>query len=207
MVTRRPKLIHQFKITLLGISPPVWRRIQVPASYTFWDLHVAIQDSMGWLDYHLHAFRLEEGGEQRAIEIGIPTDEYDGDAVVPGWAVAIARIFTRPGLVASYEYDFGDGWRHQVLLEDILPSEPKVRYPRCLAGKRACPPEDCGGTHGYREVLKALKNSRHPEHKDTVAWLKGHVASYYPYDPARFEPHAVVFSNPRRRWQNAFGRD
>ena len=82
-------LVYQFKISLYEIEPLIWRRIQVPANYNFWDLHVAIQDAMGWLDYHLHAFRIRQKHKKKSIEIGIPVDDWDGDPVIPGWEIPI----------------------------------------------------------------------------------------------------------------------
>src|SRR5712691_2334462 len=92
----RPKLVHQFLIVLTGIDPLVWRRIQVPGASSFWDLHVAIQDAMGWLDYHLHEFRLLDTDEQRVVSIGIPTDDDPEDRpVLPGWEVPLSRFFEK----------------------------------------------------------------------------------------------------------------
>ncbi|MGH8120684.1 MAG: plasmid pRiA4b ORF-3 family protein [Gammaproteobacteria bacterium] len=198
------RLVYQFKITLLGISPGIWRRIQVPESYTFWDLHVAIQDAMGWLDYHLHVFRFEPSDGKRAIEIGIPDEDDPQGSIIAGWTVDSADQFIRPGVRALYEYDFGDGWEHEILLEGILLREPKIKYPKCIGGERACPPEDCGGVPGYQNLVRILRNSRHGEYRDYVNWLKQHVGDYYPYDPAGFDAGAVRFSNPRKRWEKAF---
>lgn len=196
-------VIYQFKITLLGISPAIWRRIQVPEEYTFWDLHVAIQDAMGWLDYHLHVFNFPTAEGRRAMEIGIPEPGFDGTAAIPSWDVELADCFIRPGVSAVYEYDFGDGWVHDVLLEGISLREPKVKYPRCIAGERACPPEDCGGLSGYRELVKIMRNPKHPEHAGMKTWLGGHARYYLPFEPAQFEPSKVRFMNPKKRLQKA----
>jgi hypothetical protein len=196
-------LIYQFKITLEDISPAIWRRIPVPAAYTFWDLHVAIQDSMGWLDYHLHSFDLKAPSSGEQIEVGIPDDEFD-HPVIPGWEKALNEFFSEPGITATYAYDFGDGWTHEVLLEGILVSEKSTKYPKCIAGERACPPEDCGGAPGYLELLKVLRSPKRKEYRHMVGWLKSHARKYWPYDPERFEPESVRFSDPRKRWQKAF---
>jgi hypothetical protein len=95
-------LVYQFKISLYEIEPCIWRRIQVPAKYSFWDLHVAIQDAMGWLDYHLHAFRIRPKHKKKSIEIGIPVDEWDGDEIIPGWQVPLVDHYTEPGQIAEY---------------------------------------------------------------------------------------------------------
>jgi len=203
MASPRSIAIYQFKVTLEGISPPIWRRIAVPERYSFWDLHVAIQDSMGWLDYHLHAFELRASRSNKPIEVGIPGDEFD-HPVTPGWEKVLHEYFVRPGIAATYNYDFGDDWFHEVLLEQISPAERSTKYPKCIAGERACPPEDCGGVSGYLDLLRVLRSPRHKEYSSMVAWLKGHAKNYWPYDPDYFDPASVRFTDPRKRWAKAF---
>jgi hypothetical protein len=195
-------MIHQYRVTLRDVSPAVWRRIQVPEKYTFWDLHVAIQDSMGWLDYHLHAFRFPEGMGKRSIEIGIPDDEADR-SIIPGWEVSITDYFIRPGVTALYQYDFGDRWQHDVVLEAVSLGDAGQQYPRCIAGERSCPPEDCGGLPGYEHLLEVLRQPKHPEYLETIEWLKGHAKNYYPFDPDHFDAGKVRFSNPKKRLARA----
>jgi hypothetical protein len=206
MKTHRPESIYQFKVTLKEIEPPIWRRIQVPAGYSFWDLHVAIQDALGWLDYHLHVFRVRPKHQRKLLEIGIPDEEWDDRIVLPGWEVSIGDYFTQPGINIAYEYDFGDGWEHEVLLEGILLKEDGVSYPRCIAGQRAGPPEDCGGVPGYYRLLEIIKNPDDEEYEETMAWLKGHAKNYYPYDPKQCHPETVHFDNPKKRWRLAFSQ-
>jgi len=193
--------IYQFRISLLEIAPAIWRTIQVPGTYSFWDLHVAIQDSMGWLDYHLHLFRLTKPGADAVVQIGIPDDDaFEGDEpILPGWAIPIAGYFTRPGAAARYEYDFGDSWEHEVTLEAIVPRQTKKRYPACLAGERRCPPEDCGGVRGYEDLMAVMHDPSHEEYESTLRWLGGR------FEPERFDPGKVKFDNPRKRWELAFG--
>lgn len=195
-------LAFQFKVTLLGIDPPVWRRILVPAKYSFWDLHVAIQDAMGWLDYHLHAFRIRRKHKSRLSEIGIPDDFSDN--VEPGWEVALADIFSEPGQTAAYEYDYGDGWEHEVLMEGILLKDKGGTYPRCVDGARACPPEDCGGVSGYEELLEILDDPNHADFEGMNTWLRSHAKNYHPFNPDSFDPAQVCFDNPKKRWKQAF---
>jgi hypothetical protein len=137
---KRPTLVHQFLIVLTGTDPLVWRRIQVPGTYSFWDLHVAIQDAMGWLDYHLHEFRLLGPEEKRVVSIGIPDDEFpDKRPVVAGWDVPVSAYFTERAwhaLPVLYAYDFGDDWQHVLVHEGMESAEPSLKYPRCLAGAR-----------------------------------------------------------------------
>ena len=204
MTKLRTKIVYQFRIELSEIEPTIWRVIQVPSKYNFWDLHVAIQDSMGWLDYHLHAFRVRMPHKRKIVEIGIPTDDYYDEPVLPGWEIPITDYFTEPGKSAPYDYDFGDGWEHIILLEGILLKEDGVKYPKCIAGERACPPEDCGGVHGYYNFLEIIGNPNHPEYQEYIAWLKGHAKNYYPYEQDKFNPEQVEFWNPKKRWKMAF---
>ena len=198
-------LIYQFRVELLDIEPAIWRRIQVPAEYSFWDLHVAIQDAMGWLDYHLHLFRMKKPRGRKVIAIGIPDQDFDKD-VLPGWRVPISEYFSEPGAAAEYTYDFGDDWHHRILLEGVLLREPSVAYPVCTAGERACPPEDCGSIPGYLRLLEVLSNPDDEEYDDMNAWLEGHAKNYFPYRPEHFDPAEVAFWDPAKRWKLAFGR-
>ncbi|OPY16409.1 MAG: Plasmid pRiA4b ORF-3-like protein [Syntrophus sp. PtaB.Bin075] len=204
MTKKRSSIVYQFRIELLEIEPTIWRTIQVPSEYSFWDLHVAIQDAMGWLDYHLHAFHVRMPHRRRDTEIGIPDDEDFDHAVLPGWQVPITEYFTEPGKSAIYDYDFGDGWSHRVLLEAMLLKEDRAKYPRCIAGERACPPEDCGGVHGYYELLEILGNTDHAEYEEYIEWLKGYAKNDDPYDPGKFNPDEVKFWDPKKRWKMAF---
>lgn len=194
--------VYQFKISLKDITPIVWRRIQVPIVYNFWDLHVAIQDSMGWLDYHLHQFSIKRPHAHKTVEIGIPDDEgFNNDIeILPGWDIDISSYFTDLGVSAFYLYDFGDGWEHDILLEGIIIKEKGVKYPRCVGGENKCPPEDCGGVPGYFNFLEAALNPSHKEHKQMIEWYGKR------FDPNEFNPQEVRFDNPRKRWKKAFQR-
>lgn len=192
--------VMQFKVTLLDISPPVWRRIQVPETYTFWDLHVAIQDAMGWLDYHLHAFTMNDPKTGEECEIGIPDEDGWSDIeTLPGWELAIAEWFTAEQSAAPYLYDFGDSWEHLVELEEVLPRSAKTKYPICVDGARACPPEDCGGVWGYEEFLNVVADANHEDHEEMLEWVGG------PFDPEHFDKRDIKFWDPRERWKMAFG--
>ncbi len=194
--------IFQFKITLRGTKPPVWRRIQVPGEYSFWDLHVAIQDAMGWLDCHLHQFDILDYGSRQIEHIGFPDDEFLLEQVVlPGWEVPIARLFTKAKQKAGYLYDFGDGWQHTVLLEKIISPEDGATYPHCTGGKRKCPPEDCGGTGGYSNFLEIIADPADVEHESTLEWAGGS------YDPDDFNPAGVYFDDPAARFLYAFSEE
>jgi hypothetical protein len=194
------KLTYQFKVSLKEIEPTIWRRIEVPAIYSFWNLHVAIQDAMGWLDYHLHVFYVPNPETGVIAEIGIPDDEpFEDDLVsLPGWEIPLTEYFIKPGDRADYEYDFGDGWEHEIVLEKIQSRVPKAKYPRCLDGARACPPEDCGGIGGYESMLEVISDPSHEEYESTMTWLGRR------YDPESFDPKKVKFDNPKKRWRIAF---
>jgi hypothetical protein len=154
--------VYQLKIMLLGVRPQVWRRIQVPETTTLARLHTVLQAVMGWEGYHLHEFSLSE-------DESIPLANLLGD-----------KLFT-----FTYLYDFGDMWEHEIEVEKRLASESGKDYPVCLAGKRACPPEDCGGDWGYAYLLKVLKNRRHPEYRERKEWVgRG-------FDPAAFDLEEV----------------
>ena len=201
-------VVYRFGVHLRGTDPPIWRLIDVPAEYSFWDLHVAIQDAMGWLDYHLHEFSITAPDSGKRVTIGIPDFDLDfdfgcRDALLPDSECAIADYFLSPGDDAIYVYDFGDGWQHKLALSRVLPREPGVRYPVCRDGERTCPPEDCGGVGGFRRFLDVLADPDHKEHMDTETWLIEHVGRYHPYDPEDFDPAAVTFDDPQERWLRA----
>ncbi len=141
--------ILQLKVTLRQVRPPIWRRIQLESSRSLADLHKVLQIVMGWTDSHMHQF--DVGGAyfaNRSFDLGSDI----GDAAKQSLHM-IAEHYESFG----YEYDFGDGWQHDIVVEKVLEPESNAVYPICTAGKRACPPEDCGGPWGYGDILKALK--------------------------------------------------
>jgi len=201
-MTKKALNVYQFKISLLEVKPPIWRRIQVVENYTFWDLHVAIQDAMGWTDSHLHEFNIINPNTTKNMVIGFP-DELAGfinedRIVLAGWEQSISDFFSLDNPKAKYDYDFGDDWQHEIVLEKILPIESKVKYPRCLEGGRACPPEDCGGIWGYSELLEILVDPKHPDYQERIEWLGGE------FHPESFDIKKVHFDNPKKRWEYAF---
>jgi len=193
--TNRRSTVFQLKIELLGIEPAIWRRIQVPDSYNFWDLHVAIQDAMGWSDYHLHSFNIVGS----SVTIGIPDPNgEDPPDFRPGWEVKLGEFFSHFSPLGLYEYDFGDSWMHEVRFEDVYEAKPGVAYPRCLDGARHCPPEDCGGVSGYEDFLRAIADPSDPEHDMYLQWISG------AFDPEEFDPAKVNFDDPAERWRLSF---
>jgi hypothetical protein len=176
---RLGEVAYQLKVTLERTRPPVWRRILVPGSYSLWDLHVAIQDAMGWLDCHLHEFE-QLDGERFGLAVYDPYDEED--TCLPDWDVGMAEVFGMSPLL-RYRYDPGDGWDHLVELEAILPRDGG-NYPRLVDGARACPPEDCGGTDGYGKLCRG------------EYWEED---AYPEFVPEAFDAGKAVMSDPRAR--------
>ena len=193
-MARKFEKIFQFKVSLKEIRPPIWRRIQVPETYTFWDLHVAIQDSMGWTDSHLHNFEIENPRTGMVEEIGIPDEEGWGEIdILPGWDHKISKYFSNTLKKARYIYDYGDDWEHDIKLEKILPKDPKSKYPLCTGGKRACPPEDCGGVWGYTDFLEIIMDPNHERYEEMMDWLGEN------FDPEHFDMNEVRFDDPAQR--------
>ena len=175
--SKEPGVVYQLKITLRDIKPPAWRRVQVK-DCSLAKLHDIIQTCMGWDGYHLHAF--EVGGEQYS--------EPDPDGIMETEderTVKLSQVVTGGIKKFSYVYDFGDNWDHIIQVEKTLEPEAGVRYPRCTAGKRACPPEDCGGPWGYGDVLDAIQNPEHEQHGDLKEWVGGE------FDPEEFDMEAA----------------
>ena len=176
---KKGDLLYQFKVSLLDIKPAIWRRIQV-SGCTLADLHEYIQAAFGWWNYHLHQFEIE--GERFGPR---PSEDLDldfGDGMIDEAEVPLSTLIHKSGRQTRwvYEYDFGDGWRHEVLFGGFPPIDPKVKYPLCLEGERACPPEDCGGPWGYANYLAAIASPRHEQHKEMLRW-RG------PFDPEVFD--------------------
>jgi hypothetical protein len=168
--------VAQVKVALLRTDPPIWRRIMVPARLRLDRLHRVIQAAMGWKDSHLHVFT------SGSTSYGVPdagSDDSDERRTT------LSALVRREGDTIGYEYDFGDGWDHEILLEKIIPAEPGGRYPICVAGESACPPEDCGGPGGYEELIEILFDRSHREHRHMLEWLGLTKAS--DFDPARFD--------------------
>lgn len=166
------KTIYQLKITLKDIRPPIWRRVQVESSTKLSQLHLMIQAAMGWYNCHLHQFSIE------GIDYGEPHSDYGLD-MQDERKVKLSSVIKSEKAKFFYIYDFGDSWEHSILVEKILPLDPKVSYPLCIKAKRACPPEDCGGTWGYIEFLEAIKNPTHPEHESFLEWVEGSFDSEF----------------------------
>lgn len=195
--------VMQFLIEMKDIEPTIWRRILVPSNYNFWDLHVAIQDSMGWLDYHLHHFTIKAKAKHKAVNIGIPDFCTPGDLpeVFPGWEIHVASYFNDLGITADYLYDYGDDWYHTIKLEGYIFKEKGKKYPCCTGGERSCPREDCGGIIGYSRLLELLSDPEGEEYEEYRVWVGED------WDPERFKKEEIKFENPHKRWKIAFPTD
>ena len=187
-MSKSAAFIYQIKITLKGSKPPVWRRLLMSSETTLAQLHDIIQTAMGWYDSHLHMFSIHNE------HYSIPYDEdhlLELDAQ-DGRRIKLSQLITAEGEKFTYEYDFGDGWEHIILIERILPPldriiplNAKQTFPVCLQGKRACPPEDVGGIWGYQTFLEAIKDPEHPEHDEYQEWIGGD------FDPDAFDLDAI----------------
>ena len=199
-----PKQIYQLKITLQDIEPPIWRRILIPSTYDFWQLHCAIQDAFGWTDSHLHMFTYTYDTGQPPIKIGIPIEsEFDDEEILfAGWLVKLQDYIADKSSKFEYTYDFGDNWRHHVELEEILPYEKGSKYPKCIAGERNGPPEDCGGPPGYEGLLNTLFDPIDPEHKNAATWADSMKGGKF--EPEEFDPLKVKFTKPGWRLKKLF---
>jgi len=158
------KRIFQFKITLKGISPAIYRTLQVEDSRTFYEFHHIIQIGMGWFNYHLFQFK---AGDYCISDPSM----IDYKEVLNSKEVKLSDLFTGEGEKIDYEYDFGDGWMHSIRLEKILPIKLNTTYPVCIRGKRSCPPEDCGGIWGYQHLVEVMADKKHKEYRSMKAWL------------------------------------
>ncbi|MCR6487141.1 plasmid pRiA4b ORF-3 family protein [Amycolatopsis sp. OK19-0408] len=165
------------KVTLAGSKPKIWRRVAVPDDFSLADVHELIQDAFGWERSHLWVFETADGA------YGLPDPEL-GHA--DARSKRIGELLHAPADTLSYLYDFGDDWLHEVTLEA---REPGRGRPRCLDGRRAGPPEDCGGIGGYEELLDVLADPGHEDHEETLDWLGLEAADEF--DPAAFDIAAV----------------
>jgi len=178
-VTDAGRSVSQLKVTLVSSQPAIWRRVQVESTVTLQRLHRILQVVMGWTDSHMHGFRLPEPGQRGARWRLRPIESADEKTT------RVGDLLRQPKDWLIYEYDFGDGWEHAIVLEEIVPRASPARYPMVLAGRGACPPEDVGGLPGYQHFLEAIKDPKHPDHEDMVEW------GGEDFDPAAFDVHAT----------------
>ncbi|NGM11642.1 plasmid pRiA4b ORF-3 family protein [Verrucosispora sp. WMMA2044] len=172
-----PRQIFQLRMSLSGVRPAIWRRVLVPGGYTLDRLHRVVQHAMGWRDCHLHSFEID------GVQYGEP--DPDGELALHDELDVRLDAVVGKGSRFHYTYDFGDWWEHDLLVEDVFGAEAEERYPSCLGGERAGPPEDVGGPQGYRLLLAALAEPGHPEHRTMRDWVGA------AFDPAFFDARRV----------------
>lgn len=168
-------LSYQIKVTLNGTKPPIWRRLVVPGSIPLKDFHNVLQHAFGWTNSHLHQF------SARGMPLG------------RSGRVRLDEILRTERDVLTYEYDFGDGWEHSIILEKVLGTANATGAPSCIAGARAGPPEDCGGVWGYAELLRVVSDPSHPRHGEMLEWVGPD------FDPGQFDISAVNASLTRMK--------
>jgi hypothetical protein len=179
-MVKNPAQSYQIKVTLHHTHPPIWRRILVPSSTTLLKLHDILQIVMGWENAHLHTFKIPD------LVYDDPMNDVYGDlGAADEAACKLNQMKLREGQQFSYVYDFGDSWEHRLVVEKILSGQERLRYPICLKGKRAGPPEDVGGVWGYENFLKAIQDPEHDEHEDYLNWIGEE------FDPENFDLNAV----------------
>ncbi|MGW5576269.1 plasmid pRiA4b ORF-3 family protein [Micromonospora chokoriensis] len=175
-----PAPIYQIKVGLRGAKPPIWRRLELPADTSLATLHDIIQVAFGWNGSHLHVFETEYG------DFGVADRELGYRAEAP---VTLEQVASGVGDRFRYTYDFGDSWEHEIVVEKVLPRQA-IAYPRCTGGRRAAPPDDCGGVWGYAELVEVLGDPGHPDHGDRLEWFG--LASAADFQPARFDAAEIT---------------
>jgi Plasmid pRiA4b ORF-3-like protein len=141
------------KVSLHGSKPPVWRRIEIPSAMRLDLVHEVMQVAFDWHGYHLHVFETVCG------EFGAPDDDDDWAERNDETTAALAQVAAAEKAKVVYAYDFGDDWRHDIVVEKIAPAEPGIAYPRCTGGRRAAPPEDSGGIWAFNEHQAELDDT------------------------------------------------
>ncbi len=180
----------QLKVVLLDSKPCVWRRLQVPGNANLGWLHAVLQTAMGWTNSHLHHFLSKDArySDPRHLEsIGSGDEDRDEAKAI------LLQVAPAEGAQFGYEYDFGDSWEHAITVEKVLPHASGT-IALCLDGANTCPPEDCGGVWGYADLLKVLKNPKHPEHKNMKEWIGSE------FDPKAFDPAKINFWLRKLKW-------
>jgi hypothetical protein len=165
------KNVYQVKISLKFVKPPIWRRFLVEDSIKLPDFHKVIQTVMGWTNSHLHQFISKER------YYGEPYDDSFGE-IIDYRKLKLKNILSFEKEKIKYEYDFGDGWEHEITLEKVFKNQA-LEIPICLKGKRNCPPEDCGGPYGYMHLLKVISDPENEEYEEMKSWIGEDFDSEY----------------------------
>lgn len=183
---------YRLKVTLRGSRPPIWRRIELRSDMTLFQLHDVVQLVMGWTNSHLHQFR------RGTTYYGPVNPDLDMEQQNER-RIRLNGVLRKPKDRMVYEYDFGDGWEHDIVLERSTASLPDAPEVHVIGGKGACPPEDVGGVGGYDDFLEAIEDPAHPEHDDMLEWCGG------AFDPDAFDCEEVntYFQARSRRRKHA----
>ena len=164
IVKIRSNILYQLKITLEYVAPSIWRRFTVNSDIKLPDLHKVLQTIMGWSNTHLHQFRFNN--------LNYGYDEEEVDDIIDYRNIKLSKLINHEKENIFYDYDFGDGWEHSIILEKIIDNKlNKPVSPTCIAGERSCPPEDCGGPYGYQNLLLALNDPKHENHEEMLDWI------------------------------------
>jgi len=168
--------VYQIQISLTNSKPEIWRKILVQPNLSLANFHMTIQIVMGWDNSHLHQFIKNKTFYTRKMEDDMTWGDLNN---VDYKGLKISDLLKNENDKIDYEYDFGDSWHHDIVLEKILDTSEKTKYPTCIDGKLACPPEDCGGIWGYSDLLKVLNNPGHKDYADLLDWLDGEFDPNY----------------------------
>lgn len=178
-------MTYRVRLDLLDAKPPIWRRLDVASDLYLDDLHVVVQAAMGWSDSHLHAF--SAGGRvfmPGSFQFLNEFDVAEGERGTPEAQVRLDEVLREPGDRLWYTYDFGDGWDHVLKLESVQTRRAGDAAFRCVGGRRACPPEDCGGIPGYEDLLAYREDPA-----SVPDWVAERAAEFWAagnFDPAEF---------------------
>lgn len=178
-------MIYHLHVQLLGITPLIWRRILVPGEVSLYRLNLLIQRGMGWKNAHLSEFNID------GRKYGATEQDHFAEGIYEFKKFKLSEVVSGVGKSFLFTYDFGDDWQHKVVVEDIFAREKEVKYPLCIAGERACPPEDIGGIYGYDDFLEAISDPKHESHADYKAWAKK-------FDPEKFDVDKATKAMQRR---------
>jgi hypothetical protein len=170
---------YQLRVELVGSKPAIWRRFIVPPAIKLPKLHETIQAAMGWHGGHLHEFIIGD------MHYGVPYSGMEHDPPLEDERRKSLKSVLAGFKTFHYIYDFGDYWDHKVKLEKILPDDGGLKLPMLTGGANACPPEDVGGVHGYRDSLAIIADPSHEEHANMLEWVGG------AFDPTAFNYSAI----------------
>jgi len=195
--------LYTMKITLLDVEPPVWRRFVAPSFMKLHHFHGVLQAVMGWEDGHMYAFTVDGKRFTPNRRLGVDAMWNKGDGYPPEKYELCQLI--KPGMTFHYEYDFGDGWEHEIVVENDTASKDTKHPFYCIEGERACPPDDCGGPRGYKNLLDILSDPDNPEYEERLDWIGGRFDSecFDPDDCNRSlqvrRPASMIGSNVDRK--------